>query len=256
MSELKRLALHAGDIIRSKFVHNMKIEWKGDETPLTDTDTEVNRLVLHYFAEHYSHIKVVAEEGSNEIGGSEWLVVCDPMDGTIPYTGGFPASSFCISLLHNGIPVSAIIYDPFMERMWNANKDGGAFLNDRPVKVSGHTTLNRSMVCIVPWHKAPHYLMEVAEKIGEAGAKWINPASIAYFGGLVASGQFHATIFPGNKAWETAAMSLIVEEAGGRSTDLFGKPHDRFAQNEISGHVVSNGHIHNQILELIGGCIL
>ena len=88
----------------------------------------------------------------------------------------------------------------------------------------------------------------------DAGAKWMNFASVAVFGGLIASGQIEASIFPGQKAWETGAMQVIVEEAGGKVTDIYGKPMRYGPNGEIEGHIVSNGWIHDELVEIVREC--
>ncbi len=76
----------------------------------------------------------------------------------------------------------------------------------------------------------------------EADAKYSKPLSIAYWGALVAAGEFDATVFPSTNPWETAAIKLLVEEAGGRVTDIFGNDQERY-DTEIRGHIV----IHDQL---------
>lgn len=250
---LRDLAEEAGSIIRANFKLGMAKEWKEDETPLTVTDTAVNNLVLKVFRRDYEHIQVIGEEGSNEVQGAEYRVYCDPVDGTIPFCMGIPVSAFCISVVKEHTPLVAVICDPFNHRMWHATRGQGAFLGTNRVQVSRHTEIKRSNICMCWWGGSGYNLHGVCQKLMDAGAKWMNFASIAYFGGLVASGEMEATIFPGQYAWETAAMSLIVTEAGGKATDLFGDPIKYGDDGKMlsHGHVISNGLVHDELLRLV-----
>src|SRR5262249_8391062 len=105
------------------------------------------------------------------------------------------------------------------------------------------------------WWKGSHYNLHiVCEKLMDAGVKWISHGSVAYFGGLVASGQVEATIFPGQKGWETAAMQLLVEEAGGKVTDIHGYEMRYGTDGEIEGHIISNGMLHSELVRIVREC--
>ncbi|RJQ32336.1 inositol monophosphatase [Candidatus Parcubacteria bacterium] len=251
---LIKLAEEAGKMILKGFTQGLKKEWKDDGTPVTEIDQKINDLVLSRFKRDFPEISVYSEEGSREVRGSDFKIICDPLDGTSAFLGGIPESTFCISLVVGGSPFLAVIYDPFLKRMWWAEKDKGAFLNGKKIQVSGHKELKKSIVCIAYWNKAPYHLHLVSNELMKQGATWMSPLSIAYFGGLVASGQIHATIFPGNKPLETAAMHLLVEEAGGKATDILGKPlvyDDGINDGIIEGHIISNGVFHDELQQII-----
>jgi len=276
----RKLALRAGEITRSNFALGMAREIKDDDTPLTATDTVINQMVLDAIGQDFPHIHVVGEEGSLEVPNAEYVVYCDPVDGTIPFCRGIPISAFCISVIKGNTPLSAVIYDPFQERLWEADRNRSTCLwtkklvpasdgyvgpphtghgsyeswESSPVFVSNHDTVNRSSLCMIWWKGSPYNLHGVCQKLMDEGAGWMNPVSIAYFGGLVASGELDATIFPGQKAWETAAMQLIVEGAGGKATDIHGNPIVYGKNGEIEGHIISNGRFHDQLVEIVRSC--
>lgn len=268
---LVNLALKAGSIIRANFALGMKRQWKEDETPLTATDVAVNDLVLTSLGEDYPHVGVISEEGSRAIEGAEYVVLCDPVDGTIPFSLGLPVSTFCISVLRAGEPIIGVVYDPFQDRLWFAEKGKGATLRTtyvdgrdsagfpryvtrlEPVMTSACATVNRSNVCMIWWKESAYNLHDVAKELMAAGGHWINPASVAIFGGLIASGTFEASIFPGTKPWETAAMQVLIEEAGGTVTDIHGRKID-YSVGAIEGHIASNGLIHDQLVDMVARC--
>jgi fructose-1,6-bisphosphatase/inositol monophosphatase family enzyme len=261
---LMELANHAGQIMRKNFRLGMTREVKADNTPLTETDTAINNYVLEMLAADYPEVEVLAEEGDRVNDGAEYRVICDPVDGTIPFSRGIPTFAFCIAVLKGNEPQAAVIYDPIVDRMWHATRGEGAFMWSKklnygiyqiPMKVSIHGALKRAYIGMVWWTKSPHCLHGVCEKLMGQGALWVNFASIAYFGGLIAAGEYDATIFPGPRSVETPAMALIVEEAGGKATDLRGQPLVYGPKGETPyGHIISNGLIHDSLVEIVADC--
>jgi myo-inositol-1(or 4)-monophosphatase len=254
LSALEALAIKAGNIMERGFVeHTMDAtEWKEDHTPVTETDKKINDLVLATLKAQYPEVCVIAEEGSCIIEGAEYVVYCDPIDGTIPFNTGLSVSTFCLSVLRNGVPTFAVIYDPFNDRLYSAEKGKGAYLNRTQVlTVSKKNEIDSKTHIHLIWWKGSRNFTRLCDRLVDIGAKWMNLGTIGILGGLVAEGKFEASIFPGDKIWETAAMALIVEEAGGTCTDLSGDPINYLNNGHMNGHVISNGLIHDELLELI-----
>ena len=248
------LAQIAGSIIRDNFNLTMACEWKGDNTPLTTTDTAINDMVVTKISQDFPHIAVAGEEGAGIIKGeSEYLVVFDPVDGTMCFANGIPLCTFVIAVVKNGFPISGVIYDPFQKRMWHAKKGGGAWENDRPIRVSQHATIKQSYV-YVAWRKQSIRSLAIADqKLKEQEAICLNMPSVAFFGGLIAAGKVHATIMPEQQIWETPAMQIIIEEAGGRVTDINGNLLRYEMGVPMNGHIASNGVLHDKLIQIVNG---
>lgn len=256
--ELLVLAHQATRIMRDKFLSSldgMERDWKPDHTPVTEADRLINENVIRFFRDRYPHITVIGEEQSQIVEGSEYVVILDPVEGTIPFSHGLPLSTFCIVLFKNGKLVMAMINDPFSGRCWFAAKDRGSFLNTRQISTSATKVLAQSVFSMCWWGGTKWNLDQVSSKLGEQRAIWMNLCTIGISGGLVASGQFAGSLFAGTKRWETPAMQLIVEEAGGVATDLLGNEfvYDPMnLENPIKGHLITcNRHIHEQVLNII-----
>ncbi|MBI2097697.1 MAG: inositol monophosphatase [Candidatus Vogelbacteria bacterium] len=245
----------AGEIMVERFDFGMKRETKEDGTVVTDADLAINQLVLNLFERDFPRIRVISEEGGREVPEAEYAALCDPLDGTLPFSRGLPISAFCLSILDDGQPIIAVINDPFMKRLWYAELGKGSFLNGKKLEVSRHHDIDRSHLGVLFWPDSPFHLLEVAGVLVNRGARVINPWTIAYLGGLVASGDLDATIFPGRNGWETAAMQLIVTEAGGFATDIEGQTIDYRPDGKIKGHVISNGLIHQRLVDIISRCL-
>lgn len=260
---LHGLANKVGRIIRKYFLLENEREWKaGDgpqfgsnETAMTVADKEVNQMVLEAIVRDFPQVNAIGEEGSHEVLGAEYTVTWDPIDGTHAFMVGSAVASFCITLLRGNTPLVAVIHDPlcFTPRTWQAERGNGAWLNGRRIKVSKHACWERSQVCMVWWGGCRYNMHQVAEKLMNQGVTVQNPVSLAYFGGLVASGQLEATLFPGRNMWEAAAMQCVVEEAGGRVTNIHGQP-IRYDTGDIEGCIVSNGVLHDELVRMVQEC--
>ena len=253
VAELFSLARAAGVVMTDNF--NLDRNWtlKPDDTPVTPADITINNMVIRWFDTLYPDITVLAEEGNRVVAGAEYIALCDPIDGTNAYGLGIPVSAFCISILKGNKPFMSVIYDPFQQRLWHAETGKGAYLNGKAVHVSNYAQLAKANMAVVWWKNCGHHMHDVAGKLIDSGVNIQNVCSLVYFGGLIATGTMEASIFPGRGAWETAAMEVIVKEAGGTVTDLHGNDilYERNGYQLRNGSVVSNGFVHQQILDLI-----
>lgn len=260
VGQLAKLAERAGTIMIEEFslpLYLKRRSVKPDGTALTPADIRANQMLTGEIHKEFPHIRVIAEEGSEDVPNAEHVIFCDPIDGTIPFCRGIQTATCVITHMKEGLPHAAVIHDPFQKQTWVAQKRGGAWRNEDRVRVSSHNRVRNSHICMIWWHGSPHNLSGAADELMRSGGMWINPLSIALFGGLVASGQFDATILSskGNSALETAAMHLIVEEAGGLATDLNGKPLVYDAERGTmagGGHIISNGTaLHDELVEIV-----
>lgn len=241
-----RLAEQAGKIIRKNFTLGMKKEWKTDNTPLVETDLMVNQLVLDSIKRTFPDHSILSEEGSAFSEKDEYVWVCDPLDGTNQFCRGVPLCAFSLALTQKGKSILGVVYDPFMDRMFFAEKSMGAFMNEKRIFVSSTTRVSDAQFGVVYWRDAPFDFSRLADAIRNKGGRVMQNISIAYMGALVAGGAFDGTIFPGNQPNDTAAVKVLVEEAGGKVTDVFGN--EQRYDRPIKGHVASNGVLHEKLL--------
>lgn len=246
------IARQAGEIIRNNFTLGMKREWKEDTSPVTETDLAINSSLIKLVKDNFPDHGVKGEEESYNLD-SKTLWVCDPLDGTIPFTLGVPISTFSLALVVDGRPVLGVVYDPYIDRMFCAEQGKGAYLNNNQINVSDATSLLNAGVAFEAWKMAKYPLWGLDRALEEKGTKTLKFASIVYPTSLVAAGEFLATIFPGKTAHDAAAIKIIAEEAGGKVTDLFGNE-QRYDQ-EINGFIASNGKVHDEIVELVQGIL-
>ena len=243
------LARDAGAIMRDNFALGMRREWKSDNTPVTDTDLKINDLVVSRIQERFPDHGVLSEERGTVREGAEYVWVCDPVDGTLAFSHGLPTSAFSLALTRQGRSILGVAYDPQMDRLVAAAEGRGATLNGQPVRVSTNDSLAQAVIDIEGASRGQRDLHALAPALRGRGAKVPTIYSMVYSGLLVAAGEFAAVVFGNDTAWDVAALKVIVEEAGGRVTDLYGS--DQRYDRPLRGALVSNGHVHDQILALL-----
>lgn len=244
------LARDAGAIMRQNFILGMKKEWKSDGSPLTETDTKIHGLVSASLTREFPEHALMSEEGDDgRSAHCEYVWVCDPVDGTHNFSHGIPTATFALALVRNGEPILGVINDPFMERLFYAQKGAGAFMNDKPIHVSAHTSVKNTMIGLGKWNDGIANLFPVAEALRNKGVRLVTGLSIDYMGALLAAGEFSAVLFGGKDPHDTVAIKIIVEEAGGTATNLFGK-NTRY-DAAVDGQLASNGQVHEEILKII-----
>lgn len=244
-----KLAQQAGNIMRTNFTLGMERKIKSDNTPLTITDTTVNQLVIDTIKKNYPDHSVIAEEGSIPGNNKDYVWVCDPIDGTIPFSHGIPAFTFSLALTKNGKSLLGVVYDPIADRLFVAEKGKGATLNDKAIHVSNVNRLKGSVIYIAWYKSAVLDLRNIYGLLEDNSIRFTSYNSSVHAAMLVACGEFPVALQGGKYPWDAAAVKIIVEEAGGKVTDLAGK--DQLYDKEIYGFVASNGLVHEEMLAII-----
>lgn len=245
----KSLALKSGKMIKDAFDTDYSTRMKEDKTVVTEVDEKINQFVIDEIGKAYPSHSVFGEEKSID-KSSEYAWVCDPIDGTIVFTKGIPISVFSLALVKDGKPLIGVVNDPFTDRLYYANRGGGAFLNEEKIKVSNIKLEHDATIDFSWWPEAEYDIHKVIHDLSiETEALFISIFSIVQSSCLVASGKLEAATFPGTegKNVDIAAVKVIVEEAGGKVTDLFGE--EQRYDKDIRGAIVSNGVVHDKLAE-------
>ncbi len=237
---LLKLAKDSGKIIRKNFSKGMVKSWKKDDTPVTKTDIAVNKLVIKNVEKFFPGQDVLGEEESHLVNNSDYVWVCDPIDGTIPFSHGIPTCVFSLALVYKGEPIAGVIYDPFIDRMFYGEKEKGAYLNGKKIYVNKKGLANS----LINWCSSSSWLVEKAYP----RCLICRLDSFIYGGMLVASGELVAAFYPWKYAHDGASLKIIVEEAGGMVTDMYGK--DQRYDGLIKGCLVTNKIVHKKLLKI------
>lgn len=246
----QNLAREAGKIMLEWFAKGTTKEWKRDTTPVTEADFAINRMVIEHITVNFPADNVLGEEESAHHGGARtW--VCDPIDGTVPFAHGLPISTFVIALVTDGKPVIGIVYDPFLDRLFHAVTGQGAFMDTTHLHVSAGT-LKNSVVDATGFSlkgnmtgRNPSFIYGLHGYGSIVTTAWSSVLTSM----LVANGQYTASLTSSPHPHDGAASKIIVEEAGGKVTDLYGN--DQRYDQAINGVLVSNGIVHEQLIDLL-----
>jgi histidinol-phosphatase len=247
------LADAADDITTRRFrALDLRVETKPDLTPVTDADRAVEEQVRHVLRRSRPRDAVHGEElGKTGIGPRCWVV--DPIDGTKSYVRGVPVWATLIALMMGDEPVAGVASAPALGRRWWAARGGGAWTGRSLTKasrcqVSGVSRLkdaSMSYSSISGWEDRG----VLDGFLGLARSVWRTRAYGDFWSYvLVAEGAVDVAAEPEVSLWDLAALQVIVEEAGGRFTDLAGA-----ARPDGGSAVATNGHLHDEVLGLLGG---
>lgn len=250
----KDIAYQAGKIMLKYFNQNNGASYKGDNTIVTLADTEINSYLIKKVKEQYPAHAVDGEE--EQSGKSNFVWVCDPVDGTAMYARHIPVAVFSLALVIDGVPNIGVVYDPFTDSLYTAIKGKGAYKNGEKIFVNNYTLDNIKTVCHCDmWSKAKYNICKVFEKLRNK-TRLNDIGSITKASCLVATGDYSLAIFTGteHKHCDIAAVKVIVEEAGGKVTDLFGN--DQRYDQSIKGALISNGIVHNEVIDVIKDYII
>ena len=240
----------AGEVLRSGFGREQTVRYKGEVDLVTEVDERAEGVIGEVLREAFPGYGMLAEEGGRRLGegDSRWIV--DPLDGTTNYAHGLPIFAVSIALERAGEVILGVVHDPMREETYVAELGGGATLNGEPLRVSDTDEPIRALLVTgFPYDRADmRAAVELFGRLTELtqGVRRLGAAALDLC--YVAAGRLDAYYEKGLHAWDVAAGSLILKEAGGRITDYRGREID-LEGREI---VASNGLMHPVLLEVIG----
>ncbi|CAG9841191.1 unnamed protein product [Diabrotica balteata] len=240
------LGMQLGTIIKkTALLRNKSTSTKLNRTDLvTDTDKQIEQLLISTISQEYPNHKVIGEESTFE--GAEctltdaptWIV--DPIDGTMNFVHSFPHSCISIAVFVNKEPEIGIIYNPHLDQFFSARRGKGAFLNGKSISVSDTKTMADALVLTESFARKDsikekvileNYKMLMRET---HGVRSLGSAAIDMC--MVACGAADAYYQYKLNIWDIAAGELIVKEAGGVVLDTDGSPLNRFAMRVLTAN--------------------
>ncbi|MHB1950788.1 MAG: inositol monophosphatase family protein [Acidiferrobacteraceae bacterium] len=227
----------------------VQVESKGRNDFVTAADRDAEYVIIKTLRAAYPDHAILAEE-SGLHGGNEYEWVIDPLDGTTNFLHGYPQFAVSIALRRQQKLDQAVVYDPLRDELFTASRGAGAHLNDRRIRVSQSTTLThsllgtgfpfKSMNHLETWIHTFRTLLPLTHGVRRAGSAALDLAHVA-------AGRLDGFWEIGLSAWDIAAGSLIVTEAGGLVSDFSGGQDFMRSGNVIAG----NPKIHAEIIQLI-----
>jgi len=252
LDKVIEISRQTGTFLRdeSKHITASEIEMKSGKNDLVSrADKEAEQRFVDFLSKLLPESGFIAEEGTGE-RAEEFNWIIDPLDGTTNYLYGIPCYCTSVALWQNGEIVLGVIYDPEREECFSAERGKGAWLNGHSIKVSDQKELKLSLLATgFPYDnrgRQADYL-KILEKVNQStrGIRRLGAAAVdmAY----VACGRFDGFYEYGLNPWDVAAGALIVEEAGGKISDFYGKEDFLFGGTLVC----DNGLLHEEILEFV-----
>ena len=241
-------AREAGAILRHEFDRPKQISYKGEVDIVTESDRRSEALIIARLRKHFPDHAIIAEEGGGGGVGAKYCWHVDPLDGTTNFAHGYPCFAVSIGLAEDGQPVAGAVFNPVSEELFTAARGEGAYLNGKPIRVSAIEKLATSLVATgFPTHHRKrsaniNYYWEYT--LRSHGVRRDGSAALDLC--AVACGRFDAFWEFGLKSWDTAAGVLLVQEAGGKVSDLSGGPY-RLGGPQM---LASNGRIHGEMQDV------
>ncbi len=247
-----KAAKEAGKIILHYYSKNVNAMSKGNTCDLvTEADIAAENKIISIIKNKFPHHSLLTEESGEEIHNSDYCWVIDPLDGTNNFYHKFPMFCVSIALYKKGKPLIGVVFDPLKNELFCAEKNEGAYLNNKKIKVSNTNRLNKSLLALGFYYERgllmrkslgqmKKFFYENVHGIRRTGSAALD---LCY----TACGRFDGYWELKLNPWDYAAGSLILTEAGGRITDAQGKRYNL----KMGNVAASNGKIHKYMIRIL-----
>ncbi len=242
----QRAARQAGAVLLENLDSGFRISKKGRIDLVTEMDLRSEQILVEAIGRHFPDHQMLAEEGGQRQGSSDFRWVIDPLDGTTNYAHGYRFFCVSIALERGSETVLGLVHDPVTGETFSALRGEGAHLNGEPIRVSGEASLGEALICTGFSYREEgvrenlrlfNHLIGRARAVRRDGSAALD---LCY----VAAGRFDGFWELHLSPWDVAAGILIIQEAGGLATLFDGSPctiHDE----EL---LATNGRLHPEMI--------
>jgi len=228
LNRIKEIAIKAGALIMEVYDSAFEVKTKADESPLTKADLVSNSFILKELKQAYPDIMILSEESKDDLSRlrQDWLFIVDPLDGTKEFVKRNGEFTVNIALIHRQRAVMGVVHIPASKRTFYALKECGAY-EDNETEKNKCIGVTDKLTDLNLVHSASNQTAEEKKFIEANKAKFKTQRQLgsAIKGCLVACGEADVYYRFGKTCeWDTAAMQVVVEEAGGIFKELNGEP--------------------------------
>ncbi|MBP9218173.1 MAG: inositol monophosphatase [Sterolibacterium sp.] len=237
-----KAARRAGQIINraSLDIEQIKVSVKQQADFVTEVDRLAEEAIIDILREAYPEHSILAEEsGTSGDSQAEYQWIIDPLDGTTNFIHGFPQYAVSIALAHRGVLSHAVVYDTSRNELFTASKGGGAFLNEKRIRVSKRTRLEESLIGTgFPYRSFEHIdaYLAIFRELAQKTAGMRRPGAASLDLAYVATGRLDGFWEFGLSPWDMAAGALLITEAGGLVGDATGEQGYLASGNLVAGN--------------------
>jgi myo-inositol-1(or 4)-monophosphatase len=250
-----RAARSAGNVIIRNLgkLDTLAIHTKDRNDFVTEVDRRAEQEIIFILRKAFPDHGILAEESGLQ-EGDEYQWIIDPLDGTTNFLHGFPQFAVSIALRHKGRMEQGVIYDPLRQELFTATRGAGATLNDRRIRVTKRNTLEGSLLGTGFPFKSQQHLdtyLDMFRALFPQTAGIRRAGSAALDLAYVAAGRLDGFWEIGLSIWDMAAGVLLIQEAGGLSSDFSGGDNHLESGNIVAG----NPKLFAEILKTIRPCV-
>jgi myo-inositol-1(or 4)-monophosphatase len=250
-----KIITQAGQLALVEREKSLKIMTKNKDYKdiVTNVDRKVNKFLVNQIKKNFSHVSIYSEEQADgQVLAQEYQWVIDPIDGTANFSRHIPHFAVCLGLLKNGQPEAGAVYNPVTKELFSFQKDKGAFLNFKPIRVSGAKDLSQAHIFFHAGRKKElnKWGGESYRRLLAKAKKTNNLASSSLDTCFVAAGRIEANIYGTLSTLDIASAIGILLEAGGVIADKNGQT-PAFLSNPQKIYMANNQQMLDQILELL-----
>ena len=237
-----KAARRAGQIINraSLDIEQIKVSVKQQADFVTEVDRLAEEAIIDIVRDAYPEHSILAEEsGTSGDSQAEYQWIIDPLDGTTNFIHGFPQYAVSIALAHRGVLSHAVVYDTSRNELFTASKGGGAFLNEKRIRVSKRTRLEESLIGTgFPYRSFEHIdaYLAIFRELAQKTAGMRRPGAASLDLAYVATGRLDGFWEFGLSPWDMAAGALLITEAGGLVGDATGEQGYLASGNLVAGN--------------------
>ena len=252
LDELTSFANYLADestkIIKQYFRNPLKIDAKEDKSPVTIADKKTELKIRELIETKYPNHGILGEEFASSNIDSEYVWVIDPIDGTRSFIAGHKDFGTLIALLHNNKPVIGIINCPIHEERWLGIEGKKTTMNGIEVQTSKIKDLKKSYVCTSGLYFDNDHFRKGFDKIIQQ-TRYHRFGGDCYMYGMVASGYIEIVVEDTLKAHDYMALVPIIEGAGGKISDKYGKNINIYSEGSVIAS--ANDQLHKQLIDII-----
>ena len=234
-----RAARSAGNVIIRNLdrLDSLAVHTKDRNDFVTEVDQKAEQEIIYILRKAFPDHGILAEEsGLREGDDYQWII--DPLDGTTNFLHGFPQFAVSIALRHKGRLEQGVVYDPLRQELFTATRGAGAMLNDRRLRVTKRKSLEGALLGTGFPFKAQHHLdtyLDMFRALFPYTSGIRRPGAAALDLAYVASGRLDGFWEIGLNTWDMAAGVLLIQEAGGLSSDFLGGHNYLESGNLVAG---------------------
>lgn len=252
IEKLVEIIKDASVILKEGYYKNKDVNFKGKKDLVTKYDVAVENFLKEKFSLEFKDFNIIAEESDNNNIEFNNSIIIDPIDGTTNFVNQVPHTCISVGVYKNKKPYIGVVYNPILDELYTAEVSKGAFLNGQKIEVSNESSFQKALLSTgFPYTSGTceDDLNDVIKKIKDILPKCqdirrLGSAAIDLC--YVARGTYEGYYEMNLKAWDVSAGLIILQEAGGKVSNINGNEYTLFEDKYI---VASNSHIHEELIK-------